>query len=213
MCGINGDLQRQALGHEQVHALAGFYGRELGMPIPEQVVCKLDGAMAGQKENRLSVEAPAVVAFLDSLARVYKGERAAVLRFSAIAADGRRFMTPIMELVHDSFLKLNMSSFAVATIKKTMNESFDLDLVTFCCCGTAIGEARAIDGLRPALREEEIRRTLADQEMPLIHADLEEIPTETLSSEERAAWVRIERAILFAAGLHATAAPRTLVAA
>lgn len=75
------------------------------------------------------------------------GDGVAYIPFTVGEADGTRYRTRIMELLHEVFLTANMSEPTTQSVKEILHK-YGLDMLSLCCCGTMIGEQGKIEEIR-----------------------------------------------------------------
>ena len=75
------------------------------------------------------------------------GDGVAYIPFTVGEADGTRYRTRIMELLHGVFLTANMSEPTMKSVKEILHKH-GLDILSLCCCGTMIGEREKIEEIR-----------------------------------------------------------------
>ena len=96
------------------------------------------------------------------------GDGVAYIPFTVGDADGTRYRTRIMELLHGVFLTANMSEPTMQSVKEILHKH-GLDMLSLCCCGTMIGKREKI---------EEIRGSQAHLDFDKISTLFDAIPTD-----------------------------------
>lgn len=96
------------------------------------------------------------------------GDGVAYVPFTVGEANGTRYRTRIMELLHEVFLTANMSEPAMQSVKEILHKH-ELDMLSLCCCGTMLGKREKI---------EEIRDSQAHLDFDKISTFFDAIPTD-----------------------------------
>ncbi len=196
MCmSYNGDRTLLPINQRGLNKTVAIYASRhtKGCPLPEQLIKDVYKVMT----DGLYARVIHFVAVIDLLHRYYNAEKGLwdmgpELLFSAhMPGTLTRFRSPEMSALHDSWLAFTMAQRNRKKLDVVLR-GYDIALVSLCCCGgkaVAIADQKRAEDLSGEFNQ---HRTLADA-FGTVHEDitLEEIPTDALSDELRAAFIRI----------------------
>ena len=127
------------------------------------------------------------------------GDDLVCIPFTTCDVYGARYRTPLMEILHETFLTARMSELAMDALRRVLHK-YDMDVCFLCCCGTVVGTREAIgafygsalhhtwDGLRSLYNSEPTPLESIDS-----FEELEGVQTIDLRGAERGLFREIDR--------------------